>query len=190
MIVGCQDHSTTWYLPKDLLTHSSPFFAAALNGSFAEAISKSIKLPEDDPAIFGLFVRWLYIGGNDEDLAFDPNPHVEAWILGDKLGCQGFKDSQMYLIMSYHRTQYLIAETVRTAYEGSVPGCKLRKYIVDQFRWDFKLGNLEAMPAYEDFLSQAKVTEDFGVDFMRAYLEVSQHKVDSPLNQKERYSGA
>jgi hypothetical protein len=47
---------------RELLTHHSPFFAAALHGSFAESISQSVKLPAENPAIFELCIAWLYTG--------------------------------------------------------------------------------------------------------------------------------
>ena len=62
MVVGTEDVSKTWHLPKELLVKASPFFAAALNGSFAEATSRVVNLPEDDTDAFALFVRWLYVG--------------------------------------------------------------------------------------------------------------------------------
>ena len=99
-VVGLPDQSTTWYLPKQLLTCHSPFFAAALDGRFAEAYFMIVSLPEDEPAVFGLFVQWLYLGHckvDSEDnvinlgliRGFQP---AKAWILADKLGCQTFQD--------------------------------------------------------------------------------------------------
>jgi hypothetical protein len=42
------------------LCHSSPFFRAALTGSFAEATSGEVKLETVSVGTFGLFVDWLY----------------------------------------------------------------------------------------------------------------------------------
>ena len=47
---------------EKVLTHCSTFFAAALNGGFAEGISGSVNLPEESPAAFEMWVTWLYIG--------------------------------------------------------------------------------------------------------------------------------
>ncbi|KAI4249484.1 MAG: hypothetical protein L6R42_008971 [Xanthoria sp. 1 TBL-2021] len=52
----------TWTIHRRLLTHHSPFFAAALNGSFNESTTKTVELIEDDPSAFMLFVLWLYSG--------------------------------------------------------------------------------------------------------------------------------
>ncbi|KAF2717852.1 hypothetical protein K431DRAFT_206210, partial [Polychaeton citri CBS 116435] len=47
---------------KELLTAASPFFAAALNGTFAEGLDQTVRLPEEKPDIFEWFLQWLYTG--------------------------------------------------------------------------------------------------------------------------------
>lgn len=44
----------------ELLTHYSPFFRAALTGSFKEASEKLVSLPDTETEVFELFVHWLY----------------------------------------------------------------------------------------------------------------------------------
>lgn len=53
---------TTYKIHKDLLTAESPFFAAALNGTFAEGLDQTVHLPEEKPEIFEWFLWWLYTG--------------------------------------------------------------------------------------------------------------------------------
>ena len=109
MTVGTAASTKKWHLPKELLTNSSPFFAAALDGSFAEATSKVVHLPKDSTDAFALFIRWLYVGeiaatecsaSHDHDhdhlcIAATFQTLVQAWMLGDKLGCPIFKDLAM-----------------------------------------------------------------------------------------------
>ncbi|KAK4556338.1 hypothetical protein LTR86_006482 [Recurvomyces mirabilis] len=52
----------TYAVHKELLTSASPFFAAALNGTFAEGLDQAVKLPEEKPEIFEWFLQWLYTG--------------------------------------------------------------------------------------------------------------------------------
>ncbi|KXL49817.1 hypothetical protein M433DRAFT_33795, partial [Acidomyces richmondensis BFW] len=47
---------------KELLTAASPFFAAALNSTFAEGTNQAVTLPEEKPEIFEWFLQWLYTG--------------------------------------------------------------------------------------------------------------------------------
>lgn len=53
---------TTYKIHRDLLTSASPFFAAALNGTFAEGLDQTVRLPADKPEIFEWFIWWLYTG--------------------------------------------------------------------------------------------------------------------------------
>lgn len=59
----CKSHpQTTYTIHRDLLTSASPFFAAALNGTFAEGLDQVVRLPEEKPEIFEWFIWWLYTG--------------------------------------------------------------------------------------------------------------------------------
>ncbi|EKD16218.1 uncharacterized protein L3040_009542 [Drepanopeziza brunnea f. sp. 'multigermtubi'] len=51
-----------WFLHEDLLSHGSEYFMEAFRGDFKKATEKTIILDNEDPAIFGLFVTWLYTG--------------------------------------------------------------------------------------------------------------------------------
>ena len=53
---------TKYVVHKELLTSASPFFAAALNGTFAEGLDQSVRLPEEKPDSFEWFLQWLYTG--------------------------------------------------------------------------------------------------------------------------------
>ncbi|KAK3066575.1 hypothetical protein LTR53_017022, partial [Teratosphaeriaceae sp. CCFEE 6253] len=53
---------TKYVVHKELLTAASPFFAAALDGTFAEGLDQAVRLPEEKPEIFEWFLQWLYTG--------------------------------------------------------------------------------------------------------------------------------
>lgn len=53
---------TEFLVHKELCTAASPFFAAALNGAFAEGLDQTVRLPEEKPEIFEWFLQWLYTG--------------------------------------------------------------------------------------------------------------------------------
>ena len=53
---------TKYLVHKELITSASPFFAAALNSTFAEGMDQTVKLPEEKPEIFEWFLQWLYTG--------------------------------------------------------------------------------------------------------------------------------
>ncbi|KAK1031459.1 hypothetical protein LTR33_016947, partial [Friedmanniomyces endolithicus] len=74
---------TKYLVHKELLTAASPFFAAALDGAFAEGLDQSVKLPEEKSEMFEWFLQWLYTGSLTiaQDGAFSntalspPHPH-------------------------------------------------------------------------------------------------------------------
>ncbi|RYN51240.1 hypothetical protein AA0114_g5620 [Alternaria tenuissima] len=49
-----------YHVQKAFLTHYSEYFSKALNGAWKEAKDKIIRLTDIEPAIFGLFIEWLY----------------------------------------------------------------------------------------------------------------------------------
>jgi len=53
---------TKYLVHKELLTSASPFFAAALNSTFAEGLDQVVRLPEEKPDSFEWFLQWLYTG--------------------------------------------------------------------------------------------------------------------------------
>jgi heterogeneous nuclear rnp K-like protein 2 len=66
VIVGDEKNTArpavTYLIHKELLTAASPFFAAALNSTFAEGLDQTVRLPEERPEIFEWFLQWLYSG--------------------------------------------------------------------------------------------------------------------------------
>lgn len=66
VVVGDSGHKsrpqTQYLVHKELLTSASPFFAAALNGTFAEGMEQVVRLPEEKPESFEWFLQWLYTG--------------------------------------------------------------------------------------------------------------------------------
>ena len=181
--MGSQAVAITWHLPKALLTRNSPFFAAALNGSFAEAKSNSVTMPEDDPEVFRLWVQWLYLGKitcrilHVEDVN---NIFVKAWMLGDKLGCAIFQDIVMMELLACHSPKVekpkIETSTLRAAYEGSAPRSKLRKWALNFFLFEIakaRDGTFSALQRNIHWASETKGIEDFSQDYMEASVEFS-----------------
>ena len=209
MVVGPPGNTKTWHLPKKLLVNASPFFAAALDGSFAEATSKVINLPEDNTDAFTLFIRWLFVGnisgelfshkdkltgdeilgtydaGIDDSVLTIVLVYLQACILGDKLGCSEFQDLAMLEIIDTHSHANLYAETIRVIYEQSGLGSKIRRFAIDMFRYDLQEGLIPKDTA--TFVSTSKIAEEFGLDFLKACLEEDFGKVIEPRYHKRLY---
>ena len=186
--VGAEGGQKTWYLPKKVLTHCSPFFDAALNGSFVEASSKAVNLPEDDPLAFEIWTTWLSLGkcqGLFEFSSFD-HAYVRAWILGDKLACPAFKDHVMFQFIHWFDSAVEIwPDLVHTVYEVCPPGSKLRRLFVDWYVWDKLRGRL-AERALE-FITLLKELPEFLEDVVTREVMAGTEITDCALEKRHQY---
>jgi hypothetical protein len=99
-----------WSLPKCLISHHSPFLEAACSRDFKERHENRIRLPDDDPIVFALFVEWMYYGDyciaplslSSADSIEITNLDAKCWVLGDKLLCTGFKNHAMRRLYTEH----------------------------------------------------------------------------------------
>ncbi|KAL8876951.1 MAG: hypothetical protein Q9198_004938 [Flavoplaca austrocitrina] len=155
----------SWILHKSLLNRHSPFFAAALNGSFKEATTNTVELDDDDPESFQLFVQWLYTGEIKADMNDLPTKACRAWALGDKLQCPAFQDSAMLRLIGYHRDEFLTEDTMRLIYTISPPGSKLRKFAVGQLCWDRSCEKKHPFKAVD-----IMAVEDFNRNLLECFL--------------------
>ncbi|KAL8778331.1 MAG: hypothetical protein Q9213_007461 [Squamulea squamosa] len=132
--VGAGNKAITWNLPKGLLTHISPFFKAALSRGWFEAQAESVDLPEDDPAAFRLFYKWLYTWTLSKSEKYptkitkdlDALLYVEAWILGDKLGCPHFQD---FAYAHLDNAGPYDTDIAKKIYTGTPEGSSLRRWM-------------------------------------------------------------
>ena len=210
MVVGPTGNTRTSHLPKKLLVNASPFFAAALNESFAEATSEVINLPEDNTDAFALFIRWLFVGkisgelfnykdelDGDEILrTYDAGidrlldatitlVYLQACILGDKLGCPVFQDLAMLELIDRHGEDLVGTDIIHVIYEQSGSGSKLRRFAIDMFRWDLQNGYLPKDTA--TFVLAVRIAEDFAVDLLKKCVEEECSKAILPANQRGQY---
>lgn len=191
-MVGPPDKEVkTWKIPSRLITSQSKFFAAALRGGFVEAGSKSVSLLEEHPRDFGYWVVWLYTGKLSWDYKFFgtrfQDARIGAWTLGDKLGCQAYQDTALLYFMRNMEFDYHLADyMVRQAYEGSAPGSKLRKFVVDEFRWEVHQEMIE-IDSMKEITEAAADIPDFPLDYFRSCMEREAEDLITPHEQKEVY---
>ena len=134
-----------------------------------EADTLEIELPEDEPAVFQLMVQWLYLGhvkvnfdGPDSSSA----QLVEAWILGDKLGCSMFKDHVMLQLIDYHDSHWINRTIIEIGYEKTVATSKLRSWILAAFLFECtQQGSKDNSEIWPDNLHGY---EEFALDVMKA----------------------
>lgn len=133
-----------------LITGRSKFFKAALSGSWLESKERVVKLPEDDPTTFHVYVHLLYT--NEIAILPDPNPKTfwtdgarnirlaKLYVLAEKLHDIETKNHVLeaviagdlgegaYIGMDYPRRLF-----VKIIYDGTAAGSLARKLIVDVY---------------------------------------------------------
>ena len=202
MSVGLGIDTKTWHLPKKVLTHCSPFFAAALNSGFSEGISKSVNLPEENPAAFEIWIIWIHIGllsrqslplktteASAEELDCEDYIAAEvlmkAWGLGDKLVCPAFQDNMMcHLVKVIYRVPFT-TDFLLLAYDVSSAKSKLRRFAVEQYRWEVECGYSSG--SIDEWIAVAEAVPDFWKDHMRSSDLMLVEEFDTPFLQRVRY---
>ena len=186
MHVGSGDDKKFWHLPEKLLTSKSTFFTAALEGGFAEGLSKSVALPEEDPNLFENYVEWLYVGFN-ENAEWDEDTLVDQWTLGDRLGCPLMQDDVMCKLIKYYEDNIIDLDTLEKIYEVSAAGSKIRQYVIDQCLHDIRLdfsGLAVVQSTYEQFLEK---NEDFAQELGKATIFLAETEPNDPNRDQTRY---
>ncbi|KAL2066671.1 hypothetical protein VTL71DRAFT_2743 [Oculimacula yallundae] len=100
--VGSGPGRKRWIIHEAVICNKSTFFRSAFQGGFAEGSSKEMTLEEDDPAVFKLFVDWVYGSAettcklDHQDKSTNMSLHLMGWygldILGDKIRCQALRE--------------------------------------------------------------------------------------------------
>ena len=175
--VGVEADLKTWHVPKKLLTNNSTFFAAALDGGFPEQHSKTVILPEVVVDDFEVWIQWLYLGEltskESHWLVRDYQKElVRLWSLGDMLGCPIFQDVSLALLVADMNNEDpgMRPESLAFIWETCAHGSKLRKFVVDQFRYDVRTGRFKG--DYESQEAHTKFAEE-NEDFLREYTAAS-----------------
>lgn len=108
---------------------------------------RTITLAEDDPAVFGVYINWIYektistdIGQDTALIQRERLLLIKAYILGDMIGDDHFCDAAIDGIIRVcrERHRYFSNENIVLIYESCRDGSKLRKLVVDQ--WLHKSG--------------------------------------------------
>jgi hypothetical protein len=120
---------------KEFICYYSPFFNAAFNGNFKEGESQTMDLEDIDPAVFALFVNWLYAQKvlSDQEDDQPSLPHlISLWMLADRFLVPKLQNQAL---IAYDRTRVALnqrpaSRTVGHIYKNTSPDSLLRKYII------------------------------------------------------------
>lgn len=88
-----------------MLRNSSSYFKSALDGGFKESVENVIVLPEDNPDVFELFTRWLYLkrldseNQNHVDELVSPRNLVQLYVFAEMRGVSPLQNMVIDLIV-------------------------------------------------------------------------------------------
>lgn len=138
VLVGPDEKS--YSLHKGLLCKHSSYFRAALTGSFVEATTQTVRLDEEDPAIFDLFVTWLYtqciIPNDMSSKDVDWQILAEQYVFAERRSSPSFKNAiiDTLAVKALDTKQFLPQYgTIKWIWDNTGDGASLRRFMVDYF---------------------------------------------------------
>lgn len=127
-----------WAVHEKLLTSQSEFFRQALSSKEPRVITDtpststpgsgtpdpdSLNLPDDDPKLFAMAVRWLYgvtfagqcefqpVGGDGPDVTV--RDYMALYVLASKLEIEGLKNAAINVVYDYYHSGIIVGEKRR-----------------------------------------------------------------------------
>ena len=167
-MVGAEEE--VFYVHKTMLERHSDFFVKALQKEWVEGSDKCVKLPEDDPALFKLFVAFVYTGkiyfqhqpeSQPEDTCEEWHICARAWVLGDKYQATSFKDAIVDALLEKIEAEDKVPIGMhRVIYANTATASPMRKILVDiaVYEWhDGRVEDLTRSEAWNDFFTDLAV---------------------------------
>lgn len=164
MHVGKDDKEQVFLVDKDIICTRSGFFAKALKGGWKEADEGLVRLPEDDPQIFKLYLNLVYFGSipakardvkeiSDEDMEL-----FKLYILSERLQDTHSQNTIIEAVhASLHETRfndlyYLPSiPNIEHIYSETLPSSPIQQLLVDNIvhrasPGTFKAKNYSTLP--------------------------------------------
>jgi hypothetical protein len=149
--VGKQPQQKSFYVQETLLRQHSLFFKKALYRDWKEKVERVVNLPEDESAVFSVYVEFLYSG----NLAVVPEglDPIDAarleqlrlcklYVLAEKLQGMGTRNRAIQgllysakQIRPGNRAICPSMDAVKIIYSGTLPGSMARKLLVDYYTY-------------------------------------------------------
>jgi hypothetical protein len=149
--VGSVDQLQTFDVHEHLVTSRSLFFKHAMSGAWKESHDRLIKLPEDDPMTFQIYVHLLYTNTLAVVLDLPPDKDngteehkalAKLYVLAEKLQDVDTKNAVVEAMVLASRqlrkeNSYYTpgCDTVQIVYAGTMPGSPMRRLLVDFYTY-------------------------------------------------------
>ena len=133
LFIGQQ--TTPYLVQETLLTDIATYFANAMKWDDRSSEPSGIlRFPDDDEDAWKVLLHWIIKGklpttrsGQATQMLW-----VHCWILGDKYNIAAFQDDVMVELVFELAHQKTSLEIVKTAFEGTIEDCKLRKLMAEE----------------------------------------------------------
>ena len=161
LIVSGDQRECIFFVHSKLLITASPFFRNALQGGWKETKEQCIKLPADSPLAVNAYVHFLYTGSMNIESVYTGKPNDgtvpmqeqalalllytfaekiqdiraknEAVKVMSKSICETRIDGKLY---------FPGPMTIRNMYVNTLPGCSMRKMVVDAFAYNARVDSI------------------------------------------------
>ncbi|KIW71490.1 hypothetical protein PV04_03648 [Phialophora macrospora] len=112
-----------WVVHEHLLTSASRFAKAALALPFKEREERTLRLPEEDPDVFDLFVQYLYTSATG-NLSMDMR--IRLYVLADRMQATALCDS-VRATLDGLACRFFSEAQLEYVFENTPPGDRLRR---------------------------------------------------------------
>jgi len=144
--VGPEGSQQDFLLHEGIICKRSEFFRCAMNGNWSEKKARLVKLPEDDPKIFALYVNLVYIGElsrlsgltkmTSNEFQAQILSIVKFYVLAEKLQDKQAKNTALQtihtdMIWKSSADKLPNAEIVEFMYKNTLKGSPGRRLMVD-----------------------------------------------------------
>lgn len=143
VVVGNQQKLEEFKVHEALIRASSPFFDKALTGPWIEASQRLVKLPEDEPKAFALYINWLYSGkvpAHSEDANTDYNHLLNAYTLAERLLDTEFHNAVIDAVVERSQDKvtcgaprFPASLTIYHAFNNTESSAPIRRLLVDMY---------------------------------------------------------
>jgi len=149
---------------EDLVASHFPFFKTATSRRWRKSSDRVIRMPEDEPHVFEVYLKWLYSGlifSKSDEGETQNHPITDeyillykCYILGEKLQDVGFKDTIMDSINELTWAKKgIITSTIRFVYDNTPASSPVRRFLVDVFTYSGEMVWIgKGKDSHEEFL--------------------------------------
>ncbi|KAH6637781.1 hypothetical protein C7974DRAFT_450829 [Boeremia exigua] len=145
VLVGSDEPPTPFFVHEALITQRSVFFAKAIGGDWKESAERSVPLPDDEPAVFSLYLMCLYtktLPVQTPELETAEQQHqyrllCKLYVLAEKLIDSTTKDT-IFAALSAHAQEINFvflpdSDAVQIIYEGTPENDAARRWLVNLY---------------------------------------------------------